>query len=1131
MSDFLLDDSGQVRETKYRSTYNSGGISDSVAAKRASVANHNKGAEGNGGAAVSGAAASSLKVRPRTKYEQSIMDRIPQRQKDNLMQPQVFGGKVYTGIGFLPNPAKIQFLDFAVGDTIKQTLQLTNVSQGFNAFKVLPPAPLFRNVLEVSYTPQSMMSAGMSCLLTVIFTPKENVDIDTEIVVHAQTGYINIPVVCRRKKVVISASAAKLDFGSVVVADESTRSVTIKNSGALGVKMTIGGDLLQYLPQMHVDSDGNERPFVTIDPEISMTKPTVVTLRPDAQVTVTVRFAPLQICEIDSNLFLSFDNDEVEDIVVFVKGRSIDVPVFVSKNNQLEFDCCFYGTLYRDSVTVQNTLSSAVKVTPEVPAALKGMLEFVPKFAFVQPSNSLDFQVKFTPNTGAGVEVDAAVKLVVTDQAMPIFFQIKASLSHTGMTLSPPELQLGVCTLGEMLQLPLKITSKSRIAKRLAFVKVPANVRILPFEVFNIGPEETVEVLVACAPPTQGQFTQTLQLRSQFDEVATVSLTGHGKPQVLAFDAPLVKLPVCAIGQTVSATTILTNRSTSAQRFAFSLNAGYGMTISPTNGTIEKGASLPVVVTFRATLSNVLMELPPPSETPRAAVESASVADDPKGPKAASPAQAKKKSKAEEEQERREKERLEEERRLEREREQAERARMEAEFAKLEPWESSEESVEGVWSRHRSLLVPCYVENWSGAAILLGVRVTCIKPAVSVTAFEDSHNARSTPPVSARSALSQQQLASSSVRLDYGEVPADHTIRKKVLLTNSSSQTAHLSVAPVDPFSPFRVVCPPLATLRPGQSSEMTIEFKPSRKAVYVQNIYVETGVGSVVTVEAIGEGLPAALAISLDKAANATSSNGDALSVNCGFVLLNDRVDIPVYFTNFSPFPLHVVSSFIAKNVQPFNANGVIPFSISPKQVVIPANGKVEVLASFSPSSDGPYSAKCEVEFGGDSMRKYLLFEGYGCDKGLQVIAPLSEHNRTTTGPFTAFGDLPPVPGSSPSCPILLDFVSSDMRSASQVVQITNARGSSNGEFTIEGLADADVKNGWKVDPVKASVVPGSKANVTVSFTPTQWLLDSLPIPKVSVISVCNVKIVLKGGTPASDSTVYVRCKGTACR
>lgn len=55
-----------------------------------------------------------------------------------MTKEQVVKGKVFKGASFISKPDRIVFKDFTVGQTHTQTIQLTNVSNAFNSFNILP---------------------------------------------------------------------------------------------------------------------------------------------------------------------------------------------------------------------------------------------------------------------------------------------------------------------------------------------------------------------------------------------------------------------------------------------------------------------------------------------------------------------------------------------------------------------------------------------------------------------------------------------------------------------------------------------------------------------------------------------------------------------------------------------------------------------------------------------------------------------------------------------------------------------------------------------------------------------------------------------------------------------------------
>lgn len=121
-----------------------------------------------------------------------------------MTKDQVVQGKVFKGSAFISKPAKITFKDFTVGKTHSLTIHLTNVSNAFNSFHVLPLNELIRNFFEVEYTPQGKISPGLSCPLTFKFTPISNEDIFDEFCILAETGKISYPIECTSKKTIVT---------------------------------------------------------------------------------------------------------------------------------------------------------------------------------------------------------------------------------------------------------------------------------------------------------------------------------------------------------------------------------------------------------------------------------------------------------------------------------------------------------------------------------------------------------------------------------------------------------------------------------------------------------------------------------------------------------------------------------------------------------------------------------------------------------------------------------------------------------------------------------------------------------------------------------------------------------------
>ena len=1092
-SDFLLDEAGQITDQRYRIQK---AVDDEVYRR-----------EKKGPRDVE---AARISLRPYTKYEQQILDRIPARQRENNVQPQVVCGKKYEGEGYLSSPSQVEFIDFTVGETYKSTVTLTNVSRSFNAFKVLDIPKECRDILEVVYKPMSTMSAGMTATLTVVFTPKENIDIQTQINLLAKTGPFSIPIRCSHKRVVISTSTKMLDFGTTVIAEVVERTVTVNNDGALPCALTISGDVCDVLKESQVaESNKKTRRLLSLN----LQKINNIRIEPFSSLSLTFSYSPLVPSDLDCSMYLSFDNATVDDVVVFLKGTAVDVPVFVSKNSVLDFQCGFYNTLMRDTFSVRNTTKSAVRVHPEVPAAMANSLEYVPKFGFVQPEAELEFQVKFTPHEELGAEVNRRVPITVAGQAMPIYFQLVASLTAPDVTFYPTQLSYGYCTVGEALSQKLRITNCCRLVRTMGFVKLPPAVKVYPSAVLTLAPGESTEVDVCVEATKPGPFSHQLTFRTDADELYHVGIQGDGKVAPLALSVTNITLPRCAFYDQRSAVSLLTNTSTTLQRFSFAVNSRYDIQVSPAHGELEKGQSIPITVTFSPHCSSAQSIALESDEEIKTAAEAREAEEHEVWIKEHPPPPVpKKRSKADEEADRLEKERVEESRRRRVMEIVQERQQRREELNSLVPWEAAREGEP--FSRHRKIEIPCYIEGWQSKAIFLQISCSVVEPQFVAEA------------------LGSEGLTDSDgmLSLAFGAVPALQSSTRVFTVANRDefSSTA-VSIEALDPFGPFKVIKPPTSPLPPGHSCEIVVQFRPSTQAAFEEKLVVSSEFNRV-CIKLFGEGLPATLVVAYDKQRLNNGEDDSQEVLHMGPCLVGDSADRVIHMANLSPFPLHVEMSFDPSQVSNFNPNGSLPFAVTPSRVTLPSKGKADVQIAFSPLLEAHFQGVLLLEFGGKGTTKQLRLEGNGWEKGLYVQFPLADEIAPIISPkpFSQFGDAPTSFGSQLH-PVALSLSSCGGVAASLSIAIGNNKGSTNGDFAIEGLTDNDAKMGWKVENPKAVVAPAAKQTCTVCFAPTQLLLESLPVKNIGIVSMLSLRLTIKGGQPVQDTTYYLQVKGTA--
>jgi hypothetical protein len=139
-----------------------------------------------------------------------------------------------------------------------QTILVTNVSFSFNSFKLLPLEDKIKDFFNIVYTPTGRMSAGLSTTILITFTPQLNQDIDAVFPILAETGLIEIPLLCTCKKALLSVEIPLVDFGDVIFGEQNTQYIKVENKGALPTKIfvkTVDGRTIPFVSPEDLPKD------------------------------------------------------------------------------------------------------------------------------------------------------------------------------------------------------------------------------------------------------------------------------------------------------------------------------------------------------------------------------------------------------------------------------------------------------------------------------------------------------------------------------------------------------------------------------------------------------------------------------------------------------------------------------------------------------------------------------------------------------------------------------------------------------------------------------------------------------------------------------------------------------------
>ncbi|NWS17568.1 CFA74 protein, partial [Pachyramphus minor] len=156
-------------------------------------------------------------------------------QTGSFAKQMVPGGE-HKGCAFHSKPSCIHFKDFDVGQTYKKKIILTNASYSVNYCRLVGISECLKDFISVHFEPPGKMSSGMSCEFVVTFKPMINESLEGEVMFVAQTGSFSVPLKCTVKSCVLALDKELIDFGSHVVGETISRTISLTNSGALGTR-------------------------------------------------------------------------------------------------------------------------------------------------------------------------------------------------------------------------------------------------------------------------------------------------------------------------------------------------------------------------------------------------------------------------------------------------------------------------------------------------------------------------------------------------------------------------------------------------------------------------------------------------------------------------------------------------------------------------------------------------------------------------------------------------------------------------------------------------------------------------------------------------------------------------------
>ncbi|XP_044301249.1 cilia- and flagella-associated protein 74 [Varanus komodoensis] len=400
-----------------------------------------------------------------TKLEKEIFAQNLEKLHSGVIRKHRVCGREFKGCPFYSKPSLVHFKDFDVGKTYKKKMVLINAFYSINYCKLVGVSEHLKDFFTVHFDPPGPMSAGMSCEVGVTFKPMINEDLEGEITFLSQIGSFSVPLKCSTKKCVLALDKELIDFGTHVVGETISRTITLTNSGALGTRFQLcrsgSSDVahaemllpsaekmvgLSPLPQMNFQALGGSKPWL-LRRKRSAEKSSINSQRDSVVDKETVSPSRSEEVIQHSNLMPEKLRSDVTASVI-----------------QLEHFCHAASTV---DITRGSPLPSLVMSSLECLWKEEIVAGKVTE-GDIAPFSSVKLQINFIPAIPGDVQADFKIVFDNPD-CKPLCFSATAVSMAVPVWVPNPDVDLKICMYDRLYQDCIVIHSRATSALRLKF--------------------------------------------------------------------------------------------------------------------------------------------------------------------------------------------------------------------------------------------------------------------------------------------------------------------------------------------------------------------------------------------------------------------------------------------------------------------------------------------------------------------------------------------------------------------------------------------------------------------------------------------------------------------------------------
>ncbi|XP_065552467.1 cilia- and flagella-associated protein 74 isoform X1 [Lathamus discolor] len=492
---------------------------------------------------------------------------ISQKKKEEfptgIFHMQTVSRHEHKGCAFYSKPSCIHFKDFDVGQVYKKKIILINASYSVNCCRLVGISEWLKDFISVHFDPPGKMSPGMSCEVVVTFKPMINETLEGEVLFMAQTSSFAVPLKCTAKRCILTLDKELIDFGSHVVGETISQSISLTNSGALGTRFrvqTSAGD-------RHTDRPTAESAHGrTVTQNLSDSVP-------EKEVSNSSMNSVTEAKEqIGSNR-----SEEMSYCAAQVEPQRTDTSLSRSSTEHLGQDI-LNSRSDLDTDTAHNLVEFSPEETP-----VEIMLGKVTE-GEIGPFSSVKLQILFVPAVPGDVRTEFVIMFDNSD-CKPLCFSAIGVSMDMPVWVPNPNIDLKICMYDRLYQDCIVIQSRAKATLHLKFEvckELSKHMELLP-KTGYIQAQASFSVQLKFLPrhslpqDARSYFNEETRILEVpvailiVDKAKKVNITVHAivTTSDLEISPAQINFGYCTIYEAVQANIVLTNKSILPQEFGF----------------------------------------------------------------------------------------------------------------------------------------------------------------------------------------------------------------------------------------------------------------------------------------------------------------------------------------------------------------------------------------------------------------------------------------------------------------------------------------------------------------------------------------------------------------------------------